>query len=495
MTRVPRPLTNRLAPWTSAARLVSSANRFVAHRELGLRLVDLSCVFVALSLVLLRPVAAQEPSPVRGPREMLQVMRIDASQLRFFQDDRLVAEEEIETLLQLLFRLPGFAQADADRWTKQNVDWAEVARNPDSYRFELLQLDGNVTHVQRRAVVRELARRLRFSEYYELTLKHDDRSSQVFVRRLPQTWVAALDRGETPRERVRIQGLLLKRLPSDETPGFMFATSRIQWLPTVPNPTLAVTEGKVLLSELGFDVTRLDEVEHRAAIGGADRECFYQMLAAVREADPSRLRSAGRQEFDIARLIQTPNDAVGDLYTLQGLARRVIRIEVPDQDIRDRFGIDHYYEMEVFLPLPRQVRFQDANDPVGKLFTEYPFVVCIPDVPGNIEVGEDVRVPVRFTGFFMKIWAYRTQFMSGDQPRAAPQRLQLSPLLIGSQVQLRETPAVDSSAMTITIAWVLAIGLVLLWLVLWRAGRNDKQRAKLLFRKHEPKSDGFDGIP
>lgn len=450
---------------------------------------------IALIMVLIHPLVAQQPSEVRNPREMLQVMQIDASQLRFFQDDRPVADEETETLLQLLFRLPGFAQADVDRWAKTDVDWEEVARNPDSYRFELFQLNGNVSHMERRGVVKELARRLRFSEYYELTVEHDKRSSRVFVRHLPKAWLPALGRGESIRERVRIQGLLLKRLPSDDTTGFVFAASRVQWLPSTASLELGVSEGKVLLADLGFDVTRLDEVEHRAAISGVDRECFYQLLAAVRHADQSRLQAEGKRQFDIARLIQTPSDASGDLYTLQGLARRVIRIEVPDRDIRDRFGMDHYYEMEIFLPLERRVRFQDDNDTIGKVFTEYPFVICVPDLPPNIEMGEDVRVPVQFTGFFMKIWAYRTEFMSVDQPRAAPQRLQLSPLLIGSQVQLRETPAVDSSAITITIAWVFAVCLVLLWFVLWRAGRGDRERAKQLFRKHEPKADGFDGIP
>ena len=51
-----------------------------------------------------------------------------------------------------------------------------------------------------------------------------------------------------------------------------------------------------------------------------------------------------------------------------------------------------------------------------------------------MERGDDIRVQVDFSGFFMKLWAYRSQFMSGDQPRSAAPRLQQSPLLIGPTV-------------------------------------------------------------
>lgn len=440
---------------------------------------------------------AQEPRDVANPREMLQVMQIDKSLLRFLQDDRPIVEDEKETLLQILFRLPRFSQVDVDRWSQPIEDWNQVNANPDSYRYDMFDIRGQVLEINRRTVLRELVPRLRFKEYYEVRVRNDDAEFLVFVREIPDRWqsiaesTAAEIEGQGIGESIRLQALLLKRGALADQPLLTFAAARVQWYPTRPRETMGISADSVLLAQLGVDISLLSKMKQKAAIDAADRECFYQSLAAVRLAKLEQLAKVGRRQFDIARMIQTPARCSGELYSLSGLARRAILIHVEDADVQTRFGLDHYYEIEVFLALEKQVRFVDESDAEGKLFTEYPFVVCVPELPPGMEAGDDIRVPVSFSGFFLKLWAYRTEFMSGGQGRTAKPKLQLSPLLIGPGVSVTAGRESRESQLDLMIAVVFVGMLFAAWWWLWRASVQDRLQAKKLFRKHDPPEGGL----
>ena len=234
-----------------------------------------------------------------------------------------------------------------------------------------------------------------------------------------------------------------------------------------------------------MDISRLAEVQHKKGIEATDRECFYQTLAAVRLAEPAQLTKLGRQQFDIARMIKSPQEVVGELYTLRGRARRAILVRVEDPDIQSRFGIDHYFEVDVFVPLDVNVRFDDPDDPDGKLFTDFPFVVCVPELPAGMPTGDDIHVPISFTGFFVKLWAYRTEFMTGSRRTDRP-KLQLSPLLIGPTVITENREFQSAPYLGLFLATLFTVGLLAIWFILWRTSVQDHRFAKTtLFRKHQ----------
>lgn len=432
--------------------------------------------------------------PLRSPREMLQVMKIDESLLSFFRDDRAVNDDEQEPLMKLLLRLPHFAQQDVDRWAKPIEDAQAILVNPDSYRFDMHALSGQVSEIERLSVLPELVPRLRFAHFYKVSLTDNELESTIYCRSIPRKWRDAFEERTFVGESVRVQGLLLKRMLDHGKQVLVFAASRLNWHPTQPSRALAVSNDHVLLSQLGVDIDRFSDVVHKAGLESIDRECFYQCVAAVRMAEPDQLARLGSRRFDIARMIQTPSQVCGELYTLKGIARRAIRIQVDDVDIRSRFGIDHYYELEVFVPLEKQVRFLDpgeSRDQEGKVFTDYPFVICVPQLPAGMQTGSDVRVPLTFSGFFVKLWAYRTEFMSGKQPRNASLKLQQSPLLIGPTVTLEVPPEQRESDLSVLISSLAVVSLMGIWLVLWRASIHDRARARQLFRKHDPQDPGF----
>ena len=462
------------------------------------------CLPLMLLITLLAGAVASAQNPPRaasGPREMLRIMQIDESYLRFFRDDTPVGEET-EALERILFRLPSFSQLQLDRWERKIEDVNTMTRDPDSWRFEIHAIEGRVQRLRRIEIDPGVAARVGFRSYYELVIRHNDVESLVFVRRIPQAWTP-LFVNDTMRvdESVRVQGLLLKRgvlenVAGEIKPGLVFAADRLKWLPDKTNEKLGITGELALLGQLGVDVDRLRDVKHRAGIVAEDRECFYQMLAAVRYTLPSSLEELGRSEFEIARLLKQPDSASGELYTLNGLARRAIKILVPDADIRERFGIDHYYEVEVFVPLEKSVRFVDPAEPAdgeGKVFHDYPFVVCVPDLPDGMEQGDDIRVPVTLSGFFVKLWAYRTEFMSGDRSRTARPRLQESPLLIGPTVLPEVKGPPGESQLGFIIATLFTGCMVGLWLLLWRTSVADHRQSQRLFRKHDPEGS-LDGL-
>ena len=458
--------------------------------------VLLTCVMVACGSVYAQDRAKSDSRPAQNAREMLQVMRIDESQLRFFVDDQPI-EQETEALERLLFRLPSFAQAQLDRWSKPITELSMMLRDPDSYRFDLFEIRGTIASVAEIEVLPEMVTRLGFRSYYRLVIAHDDIQSIAFVRRVPAAWQSALGSKTPIRETVRLQGLLLKRVTEGDQKMLVLAANRLAWYPSQGSDSLHVSNDQVLLAQLGTDIDRLSEVTHHAPISGKDRECLFQMLASVRAADPLQLTKVASREVDIAQFIREPNSVAGGLYSFEGLARRAIKIHVDqntDADIVERFGIDHYYEIEVFVPLDMQVRFVDpsVSDDEGKVFTDYPFAVCVPYLPEGMEQGEDIRVPVRFTGFFMKLLAYQTKFMTGDRERTAKPRMQQSPLFIGpSVIPVRPYVPVESQ-LSLFVATLFVVSLLVVWFLLWRASVKDQVLSKRLFQKHDPADGAFD---
>lgn len=448
------------------------------------RLCWLLMVFMGAALT---PSLTAQTRPVANPREMLRLMQIDESYLRFFQDDTPI-HAETEALEKLLFRLPSFAQVHLDRWSQpiENVD--AVLLNPDSYRFEMHLLRGSVAEIRQIDVIPESRTRLGFDAYFEILLDHDETRSLIFARQIPRRWLP-LSEKQPVWQFVSVQAMLLKRTVLQQRPALVFAADRIRWHPQQQSDSLGVSNDQVLLGQLGLDVDRLADVVHKSPIIAQDRECFYQLMSAVRRVEPEQLAKLGRRTFDIAQFIQRPASASGELFTLEGTARRAIRIQVDDVDIRERFGISEYYEIEVFVPLEKQVRFLDPAlppDQEGKVFRDYPFVVCVPALPDGMTTGDDIRTPISFSGFFLKLWAYRTEFMSGGQQRTATPRLQQSPLFVGPTVVVDNGEVAEESQLSLYIAGLFLAALSITWFTLWRASVRDRVQMKTLLRKHEP---------
>ena len=443
-----------------------------------------------LTLACTTTLIAQPQSPADTPRDLLRIMQIDDSLLGQFIDDRPVEPDEREPLLRLLFRLPSFSQVDIERWTKPLAETKSLAAICSDHRFEFVEVRGVVERIELQTIIPELVERLGFSNYYRLTISHGTRVSLVFVRKLPTSWEANLRAGKEIREPVRVQGLLLKKQQLGEKTGLVLAASQIHWFPQVPSKDLQTTNDMILLADLGVDIGPLADVRQRSTMRAEDRESFYQILAAVHHAEMTQFDKLARRQFDMGRMIQKPESVVSELYSVEGTARRAIRIEVQDTDIQARFGLDHYFEVEVFVPMKRSIRFVNEADE-ARIFRDYPFVFCVPELPDDMPLGDDIRVQVQATGFFLKLWSYRTEFMSHVRTREDRPAQQVSPLLIGPTVTPSRTDPSKESSLSLIIAILFVLSLFVVWILLWRAGIQDRRRAQQLFAKNLPSDTSF----
>jgi hypothetical protein len=180
------------------------------------------------------------------------------------------------------------------------------------------------------------------------------------------------------------------------------------------------------------------------------------------------LRRADEGRYSVAMLFNDPEPQIGRLFVFDGLARRAVRVEVP-HDISERYGFDHYYELEVFT--------DDSQN--------YPLIFCVRELPESFPVGSDIRVPVRVPGFFFKNWLYNTTGRplsgkaTGDGPTGS--QAQFAPLLIGSSPIVLQTQQAAPLAGSYVLGGLFVLALVGIWgAAVWFA-RDDRR-----FRERTP---------
>lgn len=457
--------------------------------------------WLALSLLLisLASVSAQElpwqksrakgAAPVKSdlsPREMLALLGVDDSHWDFMlQDGRPVADEELETLTRLLFRMPRFDPPQWDAWCKEEANLAALAADADAERAKPYIVRGRAQQVEKVELLPSLIPLYQFKSYYRVTIATEDAQHPVvvFSRTIPALWKDA----KTLDEPVRIQGLFMKAgETADEKTPLYFVTARLAWYPDKVNEALKVTKDLVWLAQRGMDITLWDEVRKNngAAISAEESECFYQLLAKLKKATPEQLKELTTADFDLAAMLQRPDELLGQAFTCTGTARRVQKVAVPEQ-FRQRLGLDHYYEIDLFFPLDKQaIRLTPApGEKEAPTFTDgFPTTFCVAQIPENLDQGENVYQQVRLKGIFFKLWAYQSDYIESFNPNLR----QPSPLLMG--LEPRVLPGAQAAAWSewtpTLVMFAIITGALVIWFTSWRATRGDKQFERKVLRKY-----------
>jgi hypothetical protein len=200
-----------------------------------------------------------------------------------------------------------------------------------------------------------------------------------------------------------------------------------------------------------------------------------QRLAALVEGSPGHSSRADRQRLQLAREAQAHaangrfsvaplfNDApnqVGQLVALAGTVRRARRVDVgtsPDgtpSDVARRFGIDHYYELELFTD-------DSQNNPV---------TFCVRVLPLGFPLGDNLSEPVHVAGFFFKTWSFKSRGAVSSDAR------QVAPLLIGrGPVPIEVVPPNASTYAGCFVAALFLLVLAGIWLGGWWLARGDRR--------------------
>lgn len=416
------------------------------------------------------PVAhAQEMSVTSAPA-LLELHGIDASQMDRFQDHEPLGPDDEETLIRILQRFPRFPRLLLERWSRQDQKpWTELVAAPHEHRGKVCQIRGRVTHFERSALLPELARRLEFSEYYRVTVRLEDAPVEAVVcaRTVPRGWLTADPVGQT----VAAVAILLKvGAQRHDVTQFVVAADRVAWYPTEVQDALAILPSHVFLAQHGFDIGLLDQArdENRRPLSLRDRECFYQLLAAVHRTERDVFVSQAQQPLDIIALLREPRPHQGQLLTLDGVARRAVRVRIDEPEDRKRFGLDHYFQIDLFVDLNRLViKLKSSKDvKEGPVYADsFPVTVCVPSLPTDLHEGDILRENVRIHGVFFKLWTYPSDYV------ASFDKVQVSPMLIGVEPSMIR-PDVFVPGFGIGLAGLAVLSLLAMWWGLSRQPRH-----------------------
>lgn len=441
----------------------------------------------------------------------------DKDRLAKLDDGQPLSETQRLESLELLRRLRSIGSATLNDW-RQYLPLQYELKNPDELRGMLRCLVGRVTKVTPHKLDAESAARLEMPEYFECEMECNNLKglATVLTTRVPKEWLQGHLQGAAAAN-----VLYLKQLPGEKPPRSLWLAKEIAWYPGAPGKVTDIDDlfrdskdpllGKSMLGTGSMDVGLLDLVESRGRIRPQERDAFYSVLHAVGQIPVSTLvriakdnlpvveehwekqlqaKAPARQKllarevvqlaekgrYSVALLFNDPAPQIGRLFVFDGVARRAVRVEVSgatedglSNGIADRFGFDHYYELEVFT--------EDSQN--------YPLIFCVRELPEGFPVGPDIHQPVRMAGFFFKNWLYTTR--GGPMADAGPEeqkegsRAQFAPLLIGPTPIMLSTAPPTSNFGRFVLGGLFVLGLLgIVIAAVWLA--RDERR----FRQRTP---------
>jgi hypothetical protein len=422
--------------------------------------------------------------PFQTPRQLLQLMDIGPSDFDTLVDGQEIRAEDTGVFVKILHRIPQIGLDEIARWQHAAVPWESIEEDPARFRGEFFPLRGRARRLERKELPPDIAALLEFRYYYDVWLETSADQPPVILsaRSVPSAW---LTRPELDQP-AQASGLFLKVGPAERGRApLLFATARVAWLPDREEPAWGVGPDQVRLASWGMDIGLFDLVRdrNRLPIGAAERESFYALLQAVSRANPAELARAA-SPLDLPQLLQYPERAHGRLLRAAGSVRRVTRVIVSEPDIRARFGIEHYYQLDVLVSLGDQaveVRAEDGQLAGPVYRNVFPVTVCMLRIPLEWEqwLGRgDASLPVVIDGVFYKLWSYRNPYVAAFDER----QRQLSPMFVAIEPVVTPGGLARVSRGGRIVAGVFLVLLAGIWLVAWLFHRSDRRYANQVLR-------------
>ena len=433
------------------------------------------------------------------PRQLL--VNIDDSEFESFFDGQDL-DGNHQALIKILYRLPRFGQGNIERLARRD-ELSAIGEDSSEHRIQIHLLKGRVIRVTRQNLVPEVARIFDFDHFFQVHMQADNFETPVLInaREIPEAWKAKLD---TPlNEPASAYGLFLQVGEQTDSAGpLIFAAHYIAWFPESVDEELGVNSELVYLAGLGVDVGQFDHVKkrNRKTLGAGDYEGFYQTLAACEKINESDVPAANVSRFDLAKLLTQPETKHGSVMVVNANARRINTVRVESQDVQDRFGFDHYYQIDGFVDLGDQsIRVgKEQGDKSGPVYTnKFPVTICVRELPDDLRkiheqavadptLGQALNERIRITGVFFKLWAYRSEFISSFD---GSQR-QLSPMFIAYSPKLTQFQKASNPYVGVAVGVGFLVLLAGLWIGVMVIGRSDKKFEREVMNKRYEVSQG-----
>ena len=169
--------------------------------------------------------------------------------------------------------------------------------------------------------------------------------------------------------------------------------------------------------------------------------------------------------LNVVPLLQHPENHHGEVLPVAGVARRVMKVPVQDADIRSRFGIDHYYEIDMFVPLGNQklhIGTAQGGKPAATYEHDFPATLIVRKLPRGLSEGENLHQSIRANGVFFKLWGYKSEFAAKfEQVQRAPLFVAAEPAIV--QVENAANWVVSALVMTAFGLALAVVGVIAWW--------------------------------
>ncbi len=428
---------------------------------------------------------------VAKSRELLRILQIDESLLRRALQGVEIGEDDLEVFLEMLFRLPQLDIERIETLVQPLPAWDKLDAETPRYLGGVYRLRGIVSKFEDLTPpeysgtpeknpddsldgsLKRLASRKTIQHIFRTQILVDGKMLEVYSTRVPQAWrkkkskdqkLAAWEGGQE----VEVWGYLLKQGNPENGPAYYFAAPRVRWYP------------ETTLGKLDFDYELFDDVQQKRTLLKAENEIFYEFLAVAKRTPDNIFQMAKPRDNEIIELWKNPEQQAGELMAFRGLTRHVARIAVEDAALAERLGFDHYYYLELFVPLKIptivQIPIQPKEDAAGdtaKAPQEFdripmesmPLVFYFHELPPGETVQSLKNKQVEVRGFFLKSWRYQSNVPLTNKKHA----YLFGPLLMGNRPQIIEpTPISGVNIPGLVILSVVGgsilIGIVYLWL-------------------------------
>jgi hypothetical protein len=229
----------------------------------------------------------------------------------------------------------------------------------------------------------------------------------------------------------------------------VLAARHVAWYPATP------------LGRLGMDMALFDDVRDYSNDLKFERECFFQLLAAMGRANFDDLLDETDREYSAVPLFNDPKSMRGSFVALEGKARRAVEVVVSYPDIQSRFGIKRYYEVEILT------RDSQSN----------PIIFNLTELPAGFPIGEDISEDVRIPGVYLTGFVYNRDPTVEEREQNEKPKMQKAPLLIGKSIERIDYAGGGQ------IEWLFGAvvigGLVVLGLAAWWWSRNQSTARRI----------------
>ena len=441
------------------------------------------------------PRAELPVQPFGHARELLKRYDIDASSLGYLHDKQPLTADDEDTLIRVLYHVPRFRLDDIQRWSSSEVPWQSLLQKPEIHRADYFELRGRVVRVEKAPLIKELAELLQFDHYYRVRFLAEGSSHPLLLcaRQVPRAWKADVDMNEPATANAMFMKLGAETKLGQE---LVFVTRRLRWHPRETNEDLGVDEDAVRLARLGMDIGLFDELanRHGQSVGSPERECFYRLLAALRNPRAERELPRTPQPINLTELLLRPAENEGKSLVLEGTLRRLTPIDVNDEDINAAFDIDAYYQLDAFVSLgKRSIRLGRQDDPDAPVFEgQFPVTICVAKLPPELQAIADQQLKdgernrmlnevIYVKGVFFKVWSYHTQFVDSSSST----NRQVSPMIIAYSIEMEQPERRGPlTGLAVGIVFILVLGAT--WFYVWRNSRKDDDTLHRLRKRTRP---------